>query len=465
MSENVVNVRDYNDLHGVLSCREAAPRMPARCLPGGPGGQTERPEPMPVRPSPLEATQTLALEHRPLEALIPYARNARTHSADQVALIAGSIREFGFTNPVLVDGTNGIIAGHGRVLAARKLGLASVPVIELGHLSDAEKRAYLLADNRLAEQAGWDREMLALEAGDLADLGVDLATLGFEAGEIDALLHGDAADPREEATPEPPAVPVSRAGDLWLLGRHRLMCGSSTDPAAVARLLGDVRPHLMISDPPYGVAYDPGWRNAAGLSATKRTGKVMNDDRADWREAWALFPGEVAYVWHGALHATTVAESLVACGFAIRSQIIWAKERLVLSRGDYHWQHEPCWYAVRAKGRGHWSGDRKQTTLWAIPSRDQDAQTVHGTQKPVDCMRRPMLNNSSPGQAVYEPFCGSGTSIVAAETCGRACLAMELDPAYVDVALTRWQDFTGAAATLAEDGLGFAALTAERAGP
>ena len=156
-------------------------------------------------------------------------------------------------------------------------------------------------------------------------------------------------------------------------------------------------------------SYDPSWRNTAGLSATKRTGKVLNDDRADWREAWALFPGEVAYVWHGALHATTVAESLVACGFAIRSQIIWAKERLVLSRGDYHWQHEPCWYAVREKGKGHWNGDRKQTTLWQIPSRDQDAATVHGTQKPVECMRRPMLNNSAPGQPVYEPFSGSGT--------------------------------------------------------
>ena len=167
------------------------------------------------------------------------------------------------------------------------------------------------------------------------------------------------------------------------------------------------------------MSYDPSWRNRAGLSATKRTGKVLNDDRADWREAWALFPGEVVYVWHGALHATTVAESLEACGFAIRSADHLGKERLVLSRGDYHWQHEPCWYAVREKGKGHWNGDRKQTTLWQIPSRDQDAKTVHGTQKPVECMRRPMLNNSSPGQAVYEPFSGSGTSIIAAETCGR----------------------------------------------
>ena len=163
------------------------------------------------------------------------------------------------------------------------------------------------------------------------------------------------------------------------------------------------------------------------------------------------------------MHAAEVAASLEASSFAVRSQIIWAKERLVLSRGDYHWQHEPCWYAVRRKGRGHWAGDRKQTTLWAIPNREQDAATVHGTQKPVEAMRRPMLNNSSPGQAVYEPFCGSGTSIVAAETCGRVSLSMELDPAYVDVAVTRWQDFTGESAVLEADGRGFAEIAARRA--
>ncbi|GGJ44608.1 DNA-methyltransferase [Neoroseomonas lacus] len=172
----------------------------------------------------------------------------------------------------------------------------------------------------------------------------------------------------------------------------------------------------MVTDPPYGVAYDPEWRNMAGVSTTRRTGKVENDDRADWREAWALFPGDVAYVWHGALHATTVAESLTACSFDIRAQIIWAKDRLVLGRGHYHWQHEPAWYALR--GQGHWSGDRKQTTLWQIAGRSEDAETVHGTQKPVECMRRPIENNSSPGQAVYEPFSGSGTSLIAAEMTG-----------------------------------------------
>ena len=211
----------------------------------------------------------------------------------------------------------------------------------------------------------------------------------------------------------------------------------------VEQVLAGVRPHLMVTDPPYGVDYDPAWRNAAlAAAAPQRTGKVLNDHRADWREAWALFPGEVAYVWHGALHAATVAESLTACGFDIRAQIIWAKERLVMGRGHYHWQHEPCWYAVRGR-TGHWSGDRKQTTLWQIASRGQDAETTHGTQKPVECMRRPIENNSSPGQAVYEPFCGSGTTLIAAEMAGRACHAIELSPAYVDVAVLRWQAFTG----------------------
>jgi DNA modification methylase len=409
------------------------------------------------------ATPPLFPPYKPasVAALVPYARNARTHSDAQVAQIAASIREFGFTNPILVDGDRGIIAGHGRLLAARKLGLTEVPTIELGHLSEAQRRAYILADNRLALSAGWDDDLLRIELGDLQAEGFDLSLTGFDLGEIEALFAAPTfglTDPDE--VPAAPAVPVSRPGDLWALGRHRLVCGDATDAATVARLLAGVQPHLMVTDPPYGVAYDPAWRNRAGISTTRRTGKVENDHRADWREAWALFPGEVAYVWHGALHATTVAESLTATGFDIRAQIIWAKDRLVLGRGHYHWQHEPAWYAVR--GTGHWSGDRKQTTLWQIASRGQDAETVHGTQKPVECMRRPIVNNSSPGQAVYEPFSGSGTTLIAAEMEGRACHALELSPAYVDVAVTRWQAFTGQQAVLEGNGRSFAAVTAAR---
>lgn len=202
----------------------------------------------------------------------------------------------------------------------------------------------------------------------------------------------------------------------------------------------------MVTDPPYGVDYDPEWRHRVGVNASKRTGKVLNDGRADWSNAWVLFPGDTAYVWHDALHAATVANSLVKQGFSIRAQIVWAKTHLVIGRGDYHWQHEPCWYAVRKKG--NWTGDRKQTTLWTIDTKGQDQDTIHGTQKPIECMRKPMLNNSAPGDAVYEPFLGSGTTLIAAQTIGRICLGIELNPTYVDVTIRRWQAFTGETATL-----------------
>jgi hypothetical protein len=323
-----------------------------------------------------------------IDRLRPYARNAKQHGDDQVARIAASMAKFGWTVPCMVADDGELIAGHGRVLAATMLGLTDVPVIRLSHLDDAERRAYRIADNKLTELGDWDEAMLRDEIAGLLAEDFDLSLLGISDDDLDALLQdpdalGDNGPVEgEDDVPEPPEDPVSVPGDLWQLGAHRLICGDSTDADVVGRLLGDVKPLLMVTDPPYGVAYDPGWRNQTGAAKTKRTGKVLNDDRADWREAWALFPGDVAYVWHGALHAATVAESLVASGFVIRSQIIWAKDRLVLSRGDYHWQHEPCWYAVRAKGKGHWAGDRKQTTLWQIASRDQDVDTTHGTQKP-----------------------------------------------------------------------------------
>ena len=253
-------------------------------------------------------------------------------------------------------------------------------------------------------------------------------------------------------------------------GGHRIICGDSTDAATVERLLAGVKPHLMVTDPPYGVEYDASWRNEAARTSkgmgnraigAGAIGKVMNDDRADWREAWALFPGDVAYVWHAGKHAGMVADSLQAAKFDVRSQIIWAKNHLAISRGDYHWQHEPCWYAVRAKATSHWSGDRKQSTLWQI-DKPKKSETGHSTQKPVECMARPIKNNSSPGQAVYEPFSGSGTTIIAAEQLGRVCYAVELNPAYVDVAVRRWQDFASGVATLEGDGRTFDEIAAER---
>jgi len=372
------------------------------------------------------------------------------------------MREWGWTNPILVDEQSMIIAGHGRVEAARKLGLAEVPVMVARGWSEAKKRAYVIADNQLALNARWNEEMLAAELTDLQSLGADLDLIGFDAKELSRLLGPAVAVEGEDDVPEVPETAVTRAGDFWILGSHRLICGDATDAATAGRLLESVRPHLMVTDPPYGVSYDPSWRNDAGASHTRRTGKVLNDDRADWRQAWALFAGDIAYVWHGALHASTVAESLISSGFDIRSQIIWTKERLVLSRGHYHWQHEPCWYAVRSGGSGAWMGDRRQTTVWPISSKAQDAETVHGTQKPVECMRRPMLNNSSIGQAVYEPFMGSGTTLIAAETCQRICYGIELNPAYVDVAIARWQQLTGEEAMLESSGETFESVTAQR---
>lgn len=415
----------------------------------------------------VNGDRVLRVEYRHVERLIPYARNARTHSDAQVAQIAASIKEFGFTNPVLVDGDNGVIAGHGRLLAARKLGMVDVPVIELAGLSDAAKRAYILADNKLALNAGWDEAILGLEVGELSALGVDLSLAGFSDRELQAIganQNPGLTDPDE--TPNAPAQPVSRLGDVWVLGRHRLICGDCTDPAVVQKVLDSVAPHLMVTDPPYGVSYRPEWRNEVVRGdgtkvAARATGEVLNDDRADWRQAWALFPGDVAYVWHGALHAGTVAQSLEASGFNIRAQIIWDKTRLVIGRGDYHWQHEPAWYAVRKGKTGHWAGDRKQTTVWGISH--LKSETGHGTQKPVECMKRPIENNSSPGQAIYEPFCGSGTTIIASEMTGRACYAVELSPAYVDVAVQRWQAFTGERASHAVTGEAFSERKSDEA--
>ena len=401
----------------------------------------------------------------PLEQLIPYARNPRKNDS-AVATVAASLKEFGWRQPIVVDEGMVILAGHTRLDAARQLGLATAPVHIARGLTPAQARAYRLMDNRASENAEWDEALLGLELGDLQGEGFDLGLTGFDDAELNRLLAGlgDEADsprgrgrgPGDAGRPGQPAGRplAARAASPALRrlhGRDRRRAGARRrDPAADGQrstLRGRVR---------------SGWRNQAGAAKTKRTGKVLNDDRADWREAWALFPGDVAYVWHGALHAATVAESLEAAGFAIRSQIIWAKERLVLSRGDYHWMHEPMWYAVKKSGKGHWAGDRKQTTLWQISSRDQDAETVHGTQKPVECMRRPILNNSSPGQAVYEPFMGSGTTLIAAETTGRVCHGIELNPAYVDVAVERWQRFTGKSAVLDGSGEGFDALKDHR---
>ena len=402
------------------------------------------------------------IEFVSIAELVPSKHNPRTHSAAQIKQLEASYKQFGITVPILINSKKVILAGHARFQAAKNLGIPELPAIILHHLSEADQKALLIADNQIALNAGWDEPLLHDMLAALEAEGFDNTILGFEDEELARLLAQQSADELtdEDSIPVPPPTPVSVRGDLWNLDRHRLLCGDATDSTDVTKVRNGGVPLLMVTDPPYGVEYDPEWRKRAGINNSNRMGKVSNDDRADWREAWALFPGDVAYVWHGALHTAIVAESLTACDFKLRAQIIYAKESLVMGRGDYHWQHEPCWYAVR--GTGHWNGDRKQSTLWQIESRNQDAETIHSTQKPVEAMRRPVVNNSKRGQAVYDPFSGSGTTIIACEKESRMALAIEIDPLYVDVSVIRWQNFTGKQARLEGDGRTFAEIAQAR---
>lgn len=404
-------------------------------------------------------------ERRKLSALKPHPRNPKVHPETQIDSLSGSIEEFGVTRAIVVDENDQILAGHGQRLAGMKRGIEEMPVFVARGWSEDKKLAFMIADNRLSEIAGYDDSMLRENIAALQLAGFNMNTLGFDPPSLQQILGLKTGLTDPEAVPPVPERPVSRLGDAWVMGRHRLACGDATKAADVARALGDCKPNLMVTDPPYGVNYDPAWRVSAKhadgspLSTGKVSmGAVNNDDRADWREAWALFPGNVAYVWHGGLHAALVAESLMACDFLIRSQIIWVKQQIVIGRGDYHWMHEPCWYAVRKGKPGNYQGDRKQRTVWEIANhsrsnRDRDdGATPHSTQKPVECMRKPIENSSKHGEFVYEPFSGSGTTIIAAEMIERACLAVELNPAYVDMAVTRWQNFTGQKARLENDG-------------
>lgn len=425
------------------------------------------------------------LKFVPLKNLTAYEQNSRTHSDQQINQIVNSIKEFGFTNPVLIDSNGGIIAGHGRVKAAEHIGMDVVPCFILDHLTEAQRRAYVIADNKIAENAGWNLEMLRMEIKELGDDDFDLNLLGFEDMEIKDILNFIPTNiglTDENEIPEAPQKPITKPGDIWRLGKHRIICGSCIDKKTVSLLLQDGgAPHLMVTDPPYGVEYRASWRKKAGLGNGSQ-GEVLNDDRADWAEAWALFPGDVAYVWHASRFTSIVADSLTRCGFDIRNLIVWAKNSLVISRGHYHHQHEPCWYAVREGKTASWNGGRKKSTLWRhiddVLRPDEDVfvrraeadllyavsgdestvweipkmrknDTGHSTQKPVECMRRPIKNNSKPGDTIYDPFCGSGTTIIAAEQTGRICYAAELKPEYVDISVKRWEKFTGLNAEIA----------------
>ena len=416
-----------------------------------------------------DPTLDSAIHSFPLNKLVqtieitPYSRNAREHSVAQIEQIVASIREFGFTNPVLLDEHNVLIAGHGRLAAARYLGMPQLPAIVLAGLSDAQKQALRIADNKLALNASWDDDLLRTELMDLRGAGFDLALTGFGEDELLSLFaaaNSGLTDPDD--VPEPPAEPVSQPGDVWLLGRHRLVCGDATSEVDVSLALAGAKPSLLITDPPYGVELDMEWRDRAGhneMAPASRSymklamgGKgISGDTIADWSPAFTLVPSlNVAYVWHATSHLIDVAVGLQNIGFECRQQIIWHKTVAAMSRSAYHWRHEPCWYAVRKGKTADWCGSRDQSTVWDaaspkhIMSGSKEEKFDHPTQKPIVLMQRPIENHRGD---VYEPFCGSGTTLLAAEIAHRSCYAIEIEPRFVDVAVTRWQNFTGQIAT------------------
>jgi DNA modification methylase len=391
----------------------------------------------------------MKLETVGIETLSPDPANVRKHGQRNMDAIKASLRRFGQQKPIVVDAKGIVLAGNGTLAAARDLGWREIQIVRT-ELTGSQATAFGIADNRSAELAEWD-EKLADVLASLKAEDFPLEEIGFDLDELEALkpeVKSDAdAEPQIDKAEELRAKWGVELGQVWQLGEHRITCGDSTSAEVVKRLLGEDKPHLMVTDPPYGVQYDANWRNEAkradgspiGASAI---GKVSNDDKADWREAWALFPGDVAYVWCAGTKSHIVALSLEACDFQMRSLIIWAKSQFAIGRSDYHEQKEPCWYAVRKGAIGHYNGDRTQSTLWEI-DKPKKSETGHSTQKPIECMERPIRNNSKLGDLVYEPFGGSGTTIIACERTGRKCRAIELNPAYVAVAIQRWADATG----------------------
>ena len=383
----------------------------------------------------------LTVQTWPIGRLQPYATNPRHLTDEAIVAVVESLSRFGWQQPIVATRDGVIVAGHTRHQAALRLEMAHVPVRVI---PDEDAAAYRLVDNRSAEFTTWDLKLLPAE--------LEAAGPGLEAFDFDALLPAATPEADPDAVPEEPPEPRAQPGELWTLGRHRLLCGDATDPAQVAALLDGATPALMVTDPPYGVSYDPTWRDPVGkLGPHRRTvqrKQSRGDDPAlDWTEAYRLFPGAVAYVWapQGPM-GMTFYEQMVAAGLAARVQIVWVKQHAVISRGHYHLQHEPCWYAVRKGRTAGWCGGCKQTSVWEIANLNplggnkHEVKTGHSAQKPVECMARPLRNHQGD---VYDPFVGSGTTIIAAEQEGRTCYALDLEPGCVDMALARWEAYTG----------------------
>ncbi len=398
------------------------------------------------------------IEQWPTAKLVPYARNARTHSDDQVAQIAASIAEFGFTNPILAGSDGVIVAGHGRLAAAQKLGLDVVPVVVLDHLSPTQRRALVIADNRIAENAGWDDAMLRIEIAALQDDDFDLSLTGFDADALAELMAGDESDGQgqtdDDGMPEMPETPVSRPGDVWLLGGHRLFCGDSTVADSYDRLLDGAPVDMVFTDPPYNVNY-------ANSAKDKMRGKdraILNDNLGDgfYDFLLAALTPTIAHCRGGIYVAMSSSELDVlqaafrAAGGKWSTFIIWAKNTFTLGRADYQRQYEPILYGWPEGAQRHWCGDRDQGDVWNI--RKPQKNDLHPTMKPVELVERAIRNSSRPGNVVLDPFGGSGTTLIAAEKSGRLARLIELDPKYVDVIVRRWQGWTGKQATRESDG-------------
>ena len=395
-----------------------------------------------------------------LERLIPSARNARTHSDQQIAEIAGSVLAFGFIVPVIVGREGVIIAGHGRVLAARQLKLDRIPVIEVTHLSESDQRAYAIADNKIALNAEWDEELLKVELEALKDDGVDLASLGFSDEEFDALIDeldaGLTAD--EDSIPETPTSPVNRVGDVWRLGEHRLLCGDALDPDAYATLLLGEPAGMTFCDPPYNVRYI-----GPGLGVG-----IANDDLGEGFGAFLQTACEqmlantrgAVYVCMSSSELHTLHEAFTKAGGHWSTFLIWGKNHFSLGRSDYQRMFEPILYGWKEGNQRYWCGARDQGDLWLIDK--PHANDLHPTMKPVELVERALLNSSKRGGTVLDGFGGSGTTMIACEKTGRKARLIEIDPHFCDVIVQRWQDFTGQAAILEREERSFQEVAEER---
>ena len=398
--------------------------------------------------------QTLSLQYKPLEMLIPYARNARQHSDAQVAQIAASIREFGWAAPIIVDAQSNVIAGHGRLLAARKLGLAEVPVVSLDHLSDTQRRALILADNKIAENATWDEALLGVELAALSEAGFELGLTGFSQDEWERLIEGDLSDEKgltdEDAVPEVSEHAVTKPGDIWILGDHKLLCGDATKADDFKALLGDELVDMTFTDPPYNVNY-------ANTAKDKMRGKnrpIMNDNLGEGFGSFlfdacdkilAHTKGAV-YIAMSSSELDTLQGAFRAAGGKWSTFIIWVKNTFTLGRADYQRQYEPILYGWRDGTDHYWCGARDQGDVWHINKPQKN--DLHPTMKPVELVERAVRNSSKTRDLVLDPFGGSGSTLIACEKSGRRARLIELDPKYVDVIVKRWEAFSGGKAVL-----------------